>query len=311
MVTGGLSPRQVLAQVQARLEAAGCPDADFDARELFRLAAGRDPHLSDQPLSPAEARRLEQFTARRAGREPLQYICGRWPFLNFELAVGPGVLCPRADTEVVAEAAAGQLKGVQNPRVLDLCAGTGCLGLGVKALRPDAEVTCLEKSPEALQYLRENARSALAGLPGQTQPAARVVEGDLFHLLADPAPRRSGPDCLQPALPHPGRKWPASSPRPPGSPPWPWPQGRMGWTFTVPWQTTTRPPSGPAGPWCWKSAGSSARPSPACLRPPDGPASSAARITAATTGASSPGPEQELGKTPQLTVVIPLICGIL
>ena len=180
MVTGGLSPRQALAQVQARLEAAGCPDADFDARELFRLAAGRDPHLSDQPLSPAEARRLEQFAARRAGREPLQYICGRWPFLNFELAVGPGVLCPRADTEVVAEAAAGQLEGVQNPRVLDLCAGTGCLGLGVKALRPDAEVTCLEKSPEALQYLRENARSALAGLPGQTQPAARVVEGDLF-----------------------------------------------------------------------------------------------------------------------------------
>lgn len=180
MVTGGLSPRQALAQVQARLEAAGCPDADFDARELFRLAAGRDPHLSDQPLSPAEARRLEQFTARRAGREPLQYICGRWPFLNFELAVGPGVLCPRADTEVVAEAAAEQLKGGQNPRVLDLCAGTGCLGLGVKALRPDADVTCLEKSPEALQYLRENARSALAGLPGQTQPAARVVEGDLF-----------------------------------------------------------------------------------------------------------------------------------
>ena len=180
MVTGGLSPRQALAQVQARLEAAGCPDADFDARELFRLAAGRDPHLSDQPLSPAEARRLEQFAARREGREPLQYICGRWPFLNFELAVGPGVLCPRADTEVVAEAAAGQLKGVQNPRVLDLCAGTGCLGLGVKALRPDAEVTCLEKSSEALQYLRENARSALAGLPGQTQPAARVVEGDLF-----------------------------------------------------------------------------------------------------------------------------------
>ena len=170
MVTAGLSPRQALAQVQARLEEAGCPDADFDARELFRLAAGRDPHLSDQPLSPAEARRLEQFAARRAGREPLQYICGRWPFLNFELAVGPGVLCPRADTEVVAEAAAGQLKGVQNPRVLDLCAGTGCLGLGVKALRPDAEVTCLEKSPEALQYLRENARSALAGLPGQTRP---------------------------------------------------------------------------------------------------------------------------------------------
>ena len=180
MVTAGLSPRQALAQVRARLEEAGCPDADFDARELFRLAAGRDPHLSDQPLSPEEAGRLEQAAARREGREPLQYICGRWPFLNFELAVGPGVLCPRADTEVVAEAAVQQLEGVQNPRVLDLCAGTGCLGLGVKALRPDAAVTCLEKSPEALVYLRENARTALAGLPGQKEPAVQVVEGDLF-----------------------------------------------------------------------------------------------------------------------------------
>ena len=98
-----MAPRQALAQVEERLAAAGCPDADFDARELFRLAAGRDPHLSDCPLSPDEAGRLEQVTARRAGREPLQYICGRWPFLNFTLAVGPGVLCPRADTEVVAE----------------------------------------------------------------------------------------------------------------------------------------------------------------------------------------------------------------
>ena len=180
MVTAGMAPRQALAQVEERLAAAGCPDADFDARELFRLAAGRDPHLSDRPLSPDEAGRLEQVTARRAGREPLQYICGRWPFLNFTLAVGPGVLCPRADTEVVAETAIQMLEEVQNPKVLDLCAGTGCLGLGVKAFRPDAAVTCLEKSPEALRYLRENARCALAGLPEQTQPAVRVEEGDLF-----------------------------------------------------------------------------------------------------------------------------------
>ena len=131
MVTAGLTPRQALAAVRARLTAAGCPDADFDARELFRLAAGRDPRLSDRPLAEEEAARLEAATARREGREPLQYICGRWPFLDFELAVGPGVLCPRADTEVVAEAAAALLEGVAAPRVLDLCAGSGCLGLGV------------------------------------------------------------------------------------------------------------------------------------------------------------------------------------
>ena len=61
MVTAGLAPRQALAQVEACLEAAGCPDAGFDARELFRLAAGRDARLSDRPLSAEEAARLEEL----------------------------------------------------------------------------------------------------------------------------------------------------------------------------------------------------------------------------------------------------------
>lgn len=164
MVTAGLTPRAAVAQVQARLSAAGCEDADFDARELFRLAVGRDPRLSDRPLTGPEADRLEALCVRRAAREPLQYLRGSWPFLGFELEVGPGVLCPRPDTEVVAETAAGLLDGVRSPRVLDLCAGTGCLGLGIKMFRPDARVTCLEKSPEAFAYLERNARHALAGL---------------------------------------------------------------------------------------------------------------------------------------------------
>lgn len=174
MVTAGTPPRAALAEVRARLAAAGCPDAVFDARELFRLAAGQDPHLAEQPLNKTQAARLEALCCRRERREPLQYLRGSWPFLDFELAVGPGVLCPRADTEVVAEAAAAMLAGVRRPKVLDLCAGTGCLGLGVKRLCPEAEVTCVEKSPEAFRYLEQNARCALAG------QSVAAVRGDLF-----------------------------------------------------------------------------------------------------------------------------------
>ncbi len=202
MVTGGLTPQAAVALVQQRLAAAGCPDADFDARELFRLATGRDPRLSERVLTEEQAARLETLCQRRESREPLQYLCGRWPFLDFELAVGPGVLCPRADTEVVAEAAAQTLAGCAAPKVLDLCAGTGCLGLGIKRLCPTASVTCVEKSPEALHYLVCNVRTALRSLPqGSTEdvleedeptlgsgllgiaalpPAAQAVEGDLF-----------------------------------------------------------------------------------------------------------------------------------
>ena len=173
MVSAGLSPREAVRRVEARLAAAGCPDADYDARELFRVASGRDARLSDRALTTEEAEKLENLCTRREQREPLQYLCGIWSFLDFDLAVGPGVLCPRADTEVVAEAAAGMLAGVEAPRVLDLCAGTGCLGLGVKRFCPAAQVTSLEKSPAAYRYLEQNAHLS---------PVLTItpVQGDLF-----------------------------------------------------------------------------------------------------------------------------------
>ena len=176
MVNEAMLPRAAVREVEQRLTAAGCPDADFDARELFRLATGRDVRLSDRPLTAEQAAALEALCTRRAAREPLQYLCGSWSFLDFELAVGPGVLCPRADTEVVAQAAAETLAGIESPRVLDLCAGTGCLGLGVKRFCPNAQVTCVEKSPEAFRYLEQNVRTALPG----AAPAVQAVQGDLF-----------------------------------------------------------------------------------------------------------------------------------
>lgn len=180
----GLAPRAALAAVRQALEAAAVPDASFDARELYRLAVGRDPRLDDTPLTAEHAARLGKLTARRAGREPLQYIAGKWDFLDFTLDVGPGVLCPRADTEVVCEAAVDLLRerGKADPVVLDLCAGTGCLGLGVKRFVPGARVTCWEKSPEALPYLRRNAVNALKGAE------VAVREGDVLTGWQDMEP---------------------------------------------------------------------------------------------------------------------------
>ena len=94
------------------------------------------------------------------------------------------MLCPRADTEVVAEAAANTLTGIAAPRVLDLCAGTGCLGLGVKRFCPAAQVTCVEKSPEAFVYLEKNCRCALKGQGGQTE---NLLEPAAFEQEAAPA----------------------------------------------------------------------------------------------------------------------------
>ena len=165
----GILPRQAVRMVQDALQAAGCPDADYDARELLRIAAGKDPRLLFDPLTRPQAECLAELAAQRMQRVPLQYLAGEWDFLGLTFKVGPGVLCPRADTEVVAQAAAETLAGIAAPRVLDLCAGTGCLGLGVKRFCPAAQVTCVEKSPAAFAYLEKNARCALTGQGRQTE----------------------------------------------------------------------------------------------------------------------------------------------
>ena len=139
----------------ARLMMAGVPDARFDAAQLYTFVTGRDHRLDDGPTAE-EASRLQVLAERRAGREPLQYLLGEWDFLDFTLKVGRGVLCPRADSEVVCETAIELLEDSEAPVVYDLCAGTGCLGLGIARAVPSAKVTCVELSHDAWPYLTAN-----------------------------------------------------------------------------------------------------------------------------------------------------------
>lgn len=179
--------REAFRGVRDLLLQAGVPDAAFDAGVLMELAAGRDWRWREEPLTGGEQARLSELAQRRAAREPLQYLAGRWPFLDFELQVGPGVLVPRADTELLCETGAGLLAEKPEPAVLDLCAGSGCVGLGLKRLVPGARVTALEKSPEAFHWLQRNAASALPGSSGAA-PALRAVQGDVFGFEAQLTP---------------------------------------------------------------------------------------------------------------------------
>lgn len=141
-----------------RLTDSGCEDAAFDARclleDLGGLARGHAPDVT--PLTDEQTAALTRALDARAAGRPLQYILGEWDFLTLTLAVGEGVLIPRADTECLCEEAARRLAGVNSPRVLDLCAGSGCVGLGLASFCPSAQVTAVELSDDALPYLREN-----------------------------------------------------------------------------------------------------------------------------------------------------------
>lgn len=150
--------RQWLAAATARLTDAGCEDAAFDARCLLEDLGGmpRGHAADDTPLSEEQAAALDAALTQRADGRPLQYILGQWEFLTLTLKVGEGVLIPRPDTELLCEVAAERLRGKTAPQVLDLCAGSGCVGLGVASLYPAAQVIEVELSDDALPYLREN-----------------------------------------------------------------------------------------------------------------------------------------------------------
>ncbi|MBR3778421.1 MAG: peptide chain release factor N(5)-glutamine methyltransferase [Clostridia bacterium] len=154
-----VSRRHWLATATARLIEAGCEDTAFDARCLLEDFGGLPRgHAADEtPLTEAQATLLDNALAQREAGRPLQYILGEWEFLTLTLKVGEGVLIPRPDTELLCEVAAAHLRGIPAPRVLDLCAGSGCVGLGLASLCPAAQVTAVELSEGALPYLRDNA----------------------------------------------------------------------------------------------------------------------------------------------------------
>ncbi|RFD80339.1 protein-(glutamine-N5) methyltransferase, release factor-specific [Gardnerella vaginalis] len=158
--------RELLQNAIARLRKAGVESAEYDARLLLAKACGVSLAELNKALilgdlgdfSPDYAGKYSDFVTRRASREPLQHIVGRAPFRYLDLQVGKGVFVPRLETEVVVEAGLDWLResGISKPTVVDLCAGSGAIGLSVVTEVADAQVWAVEKSPEAFQYLRKN-----------------------------------------------------------------------------------------------------------------------------------------------------------
>ena len=167
-------------------------EADFEALELVRMVCGasrQDLMLGkDVPVSAEQRERLKELVRRRMGHEPLQYLLGEWDFFGRTFAVGPGVLIPRADTEPLAEACLELLKGTEHPRVLDLCAGTGCIGITLALERPDAEVWAVEKSPEAYRYFQRNNEAyggCVQGILGDALEP-EIVSGSFDLIVSNP-----------------------------------------------------------------------------------------------------------------------------
>lgn len=147
-------------QTKKRLEAAGIADFGFEAREIIRHITGFDNKKImlnyNTSLTDIQQKRLDEIVSARATGYPLQYILGSWSFYGLSFKVGKGVLIPREDTEIAVDTALELIKGKKEPKVLDLCAGSGAIGISIAVNRPEAKVTMLEKYDSALFYLKEN-----------------------------------------------------------------------------------------------------------------------------------------------------------
>lgn len=131
------------------------------ARELVCAASGKtaEQMIADRELYASEevCQLTADFVRRYAAGEPMPYILGEWDFYDMTLTVTPDVLIPRDDTTVVTELAIKKALFLnQNPRILDLCTGSGCIGLAIAKRVKDARVTLGDVSQGALRVARRN-----------------------------------------------------------------------------------------------------------------------------------------------------------
>ena len=153
----------------ARLARAGIDTARHDAKLLLAESAGRslsdvdkavlmDDAFSQFAPSPEARGAFESMLGRRESREPLQHIVGHASFRYLDLDVGPGVFVPRPETELVVQEAIDWITahGLYSPRVVDLCAGSGAIGLAIATEVPGAQVWAVELDTQAAQWTRRN-----------------------------------------------------------------------------------------------------------------------------------------------------------
>ena len=151
----------VFLTTRKALRAAGIDGFSLEARLLVSSVAAKtkEEFVRDMGLyvNAGFEAKVEHLLARRLAGEPLAYIIGSWEFYGIPIHVNPEVLIPRIDTEVLVSQAVAQAKRLPaGSRILDLCCGSGCVGLAIAKNLPQVKVVLADISPEALKISRSN-----------------------------------------------------------------------------------------------------------------------------------------------------------
>jgi release factor glutamine methyltransferase len=154
---------EAVHEVARELGAAGVPSPRVDAEHLVAHVLGLSRsgvYSSDMPVVADRERVLRSLVERRRAREPLAYVLGEWGFRRLTLRVDGRALVPRPETEVVVERCLEHLRGLEEPRVLDVGVGSGAIALSLADEHPGARVVGVDSSEEALSLARENVADA-------------------------------------------------------------------------------------------------------------------------------------------------------
>ena len=173
-----------LARATARLAEAGIESARLEAELLLARACDDCARALlyaelDRELNEEQETAFGANIGRREKREPLAYVLGEWGFRRLTLKTDRRALIPRPETEVVVERALEHIRGLDEPRVLDVGTGTGAIALAIADELPSAQVTAMDVSDDALSLARENLE--LTGVNGRV----RLVEHDLTSGLGE------------------------------------------------------------------------------------------------------------------------------
>lgn len=150
--------------LRAKLNRANVEAVDFQARQLIGAASGKttEEFVRDRNLfAPGEiVKKANELCDRRVRGEPLAYILGEWDFYGLTLKITPDVLIPRMDTEVLSDWVINILRRSTDGkfRFLDLCTGSGCIGLSIANAFESCRGVLLDVSEKAVELSAENAK---------------------------------------------------------------------------------------------------------------------------------------------------------
>ena len=182
--------REALRAATARLTQASVPDADVDASYLLASVLKEDTLAmrinGHRELAAPQRAAFDALCDRRAAREPLQYILGETEFMGLTFHVEPGVLIPRADTEILVEKALKVMP--PNARVLDIGTGSGAIAVSLAKLGKNARVTAVDVSDKALEIARKNAESSGADVEFVKSDCFSALQGRKYDMIVSNPP---------------------------------------------------------------------------------------------------------------------------